>query len=236
MTLQPSAADPVLSKSAFAREIGVSPARVSQYIGEKKLSGEALVGEGRNAQIRVGVAKFQLRQLLDIGQRFGNGLDTRLDGPPAAAAPLADKAEVSVGRIDRGAEFALPLPPTAAETVEDKIKAAKLEAQQRANRKAAEDEAARAGRYVMAEDVTRSMGRALARQIAAYEGSLGELATAIAAKFSLSQRDVLHLLRFEFRAWRDRQAVQFQEEAATMPRLVEDDIDDVEVAVELTEA
>ena len=45
-----------MSKSAFARHIGVTPARVTQYINEGTIDKSALVGEGRSAKINVAIA------------------------------------------------------------------------------------------------------------------------------------------------------------------------------------
>jgi hypothetical protein len=55
----------VISKAEFARRRSVTPGRVSRWIGEGKIFGAALVGEGRSAQIRESVAVAQLRNKLD---------------------------------------------------------------------------------------------------------------------------------------------------------------------------
>lgn len=215
MTVQAFDADQVVSKGEFARLIGVSAPRVSQYIGERKLFGEALVGEGRSARIRVSAAKAQLRRFIDISQRFGNGLDTRLDDAPAPPVPSAP--------VIAAVEPALPL-PAPDDTIEGQIKQEKLEQLRRANRKLAEDEAARAGRYVLADDVVKEMGRALGQQLSGIEGWLSDLATKFAAKFNISQRDALHMARTEFRDWRERQSAALQEQAQALPQLVEDEV------------
>lgn len=209
----------IVSKGEFARLINVTPGRVSQYISEKKISGDALVGDGRKAKIRVEVAKAQLRRFIDIGQRFGNGIDTCLDGP---AVPLGEATETAAAP---GAIFEPGLTlgaPEGQETIEDRIKREKLEGLQRANRKLAEEEAARAGRYVLAEDAARSMGRIAAQQIAWFEGVLSEIATEVSAKYSLPQRDVLHTMRSAFRECRERGAAKFQAEADRLPAAIED--------------
>src|SRR6516225_8242330 len=84
-------------KSEFARLLDITPGRVSQYIAEGKLHGPALVGEGRNAQINVEVAREQLRQRLDhrrLGTAFAS---TRLGGSPAVSAPPSPPAAASPG-------------------------------------------------------------------------------------------------------------------------------------------
>jgi hypothetical protein len=76
----------LLSKSEFARQCGVSPQRVGQWISEGKLTDDAIVGEGRKAKINVPIALEQLKERLDPTQRFSlNGLSSRLNGeaPPA---------------------------------------------------------------------------------------------------------------------------------------------------------
>ena len=85
--------DHVLSKQSFAELIGVTPARLSQYLAEGRISGEAIVGVGRHARINVAVAKAQLKARLDITQRIANGR-ARLDVGAGAAAIEDDiKAE-----------------------------------------------------------------------------------------------------------------------------------------------
>jgi hypothetical protein len=76
--------DDVASKQTFAKLIGITPARLSQYLVEGRISGEAVVGVGRHARINVAVAKAQLKARLDITQRIANGR-ARLDGAGAAA-------------------------------------------------------------------------------------------------------------------------------------------------------
>ncbi|MDX0568630.1 hypothetical protein GOC99_33415, partial [Sinorhizobium medicae] len=60
-----SLAADIMTKSAFAAHVGVSAGRISQYIAERKIFGDALEGEGRNAKIRASVAVEQLRKTLD---------------------------------------------------------------------------------------------------------------------------------------------------------------------------
>ena len=84
--------DRVVSKSSFAELIGVTPARLSQYLAEGRISGEAIVGVGRHARINVAVAQAQLKTRLDITQRIANGR-ARLDSAGAAAIEDEIKAE-----------------------------------------------------------------------------------------------------------------------------------------------
>jgi hypothetical protein len=54
-----------LTKSQFAASCGVHRSRVSHWISDKKLDGDAIIGAGRKALINVEVALRQLRERLD---------------------------------------------------------------------------------------------------------------------------------------------------------------------------
>ena len=72
----------LVRKSEFANLCNVSNARVSQWLSEGKVDGEAIVGTGQRAQINVEVAREQLKLRLATDERYGlNGLGTKLDGP-----------------------------------------------------------------------------------------------------------------------------------------------------------
>lgn len=201
-----------LSKGEFARLIGVTPGRVSQYIGDGKIAGDALVGEGREQRIHLERAKEQLRKRLDISQRLGNGINTRLAANVALQSPQPPAATP--------APPSTPLSPS--DAIEEQIKRGRLETLQRQNRKLAEDEAARAGRYVDAENSKQQLGRVAGQMMTLFEGSLAEIATAFAAHFKLPQRDVAHLLRSEFRKVRALNSATLLRAASAIPPLIED--------------
>ena len=205
-TLEPD----VVSKSGFATLCNVSPGRVTQWITERKIAGEALVGHGRKAQIRVAVAKAQLRRTLNIDQRHGNGLFTRLDPPPSAAG---DAAVLPFAKPESGPD-----------PIEERIKRERLEGLQRANRKAAEEEAARQGFYVRTDDVRQQMGRIAGQEMAVIEGRLGQIATEFAAQFQIPQRDALHLLRTEFRKIKIQASAELKAAAEALPALIEGEL------------
>jgi hypothetical protein len=213
----------VVSKSQYALLKNVSRGRVSQWISEGKIEPDALVGDGHSAKIDVRKADAHLRRKLDIGQRFGNGLSTRLDTPDqpgAATSAPAGVAQASPSTVTEPIAQADPVDP-----IEEKIKREKLEGLQRENRKRAEDEAARAGRYLDSAAAGAQMAKIAAQMLATFEGSLSELATSIASKFQAPQRDVLHLLRSEFRMLRARAANNLKEASLALPVLIEDEIE-----------
>jgi len=85
----------LVSKGDFAIRRGVTPARVSQWLSEGKISGEAIVGTGRHARIDEDLACQQLEEHLDLDQRAANGKLTSL----ALAIPIDIDTGLEVGRI-----------------------------------------------------------------------------------------------------------------------------------------
>jgi hypothetical protein len=209
----------VVTKSKFALLVGVSPGRVSQFLSEKKIFGDAIIGDGRHARIRVSVALEQLKRSLDLSQRLGANGRARLD-------------DAEIGSRLAG------VPAAVADTVENNIKAQRLEQLELANERAREEKAARSGLYVKADDTRQEIGRVAARLLIMFDGALGDFATAIAAQSNMSARDALHLLRTTFRVVRDRNSEIEIKAAAEFPALIEDDVgaDDVtdRAAVEIS--
>ncbi len=72
-------------KSTFAKLRGVSPGRVSQWLANGLISGEAIVGAGRSARIIVEIANEQLRERLDQTRRIAFA-ESDQSSPPKADA------------------------------------------------------------------------------------------------------------------------------------------------------
>ena len=194
MTIHEHRAEDIVTKGRFAAIAGVSKARVTQYLAAGKISDEAIVGSGHRARIRVAVALEQLRRNLDASQHLGAN----------------GRARVASGDDDG--------------TVEDAIKRARLEQLSLANEHARAVREANAGRYVLADDVRQQMGAIAGKMLAVFEGSLGEMATAVAAKSNLPARDALHILRTAFRGIRERAAKTEGGIAMALPATVDDTV------------
>ncbi|MCW1839450.1 hypothetical protein [Prosthecomicrobium hirschii] len=180
-------------KGEFARRINVTPARISQLIAEGKLSGAALVGEGREQRVVVAEAIRQIRASRDPSQGYGlNGITTRLDDPPAAQATSAPTPAVPTAPVPVG------------NTVEDRIKAERLRQAELTTQRLEREDAASKGLYMRASDAAEEAARIAARMLKIFEGALPDFAGAIAGRFALAPRDVLHELRTEFRRVRER--------------------------------
>lgn len=218
----------VESKADFARRLGVSAGRVSQYISEGKLTAEAFEGEGPRAKVRVQVAMEQLNRRLDVAQRLGNGQKTRIDvsafvqpvpAHPAARSPIFD---------------APPQDPTAV-SLADRIQLEKLRELELRNREATKKELANRGEYVRTSDVAVGYARVAGGMMNVFEGALADFAQALAAKFEIPKRDALHLLRSEFRRVRENGANAGRRAAEGLPGLVIDQTAGVTVTGEEAE-
>ncbi|MDP2214760.1 hypothetical protein [Phenylobacterium sp.] len=216
-----AASEQVVSKSEFAALIGVSPGRVSQMIAEGKIDGDALAGEGRSAKVRVEVARAQLRERTDLGQRLGNGIETRLDGalPFPAGANLADPHPKAAPRLT-GADDGPQPPPAPSDQVADRLKQLKLLDAERRERQALEEDLARRGTYVRSDHSRAALVGVAQTMLNVFEGSIADLAQALATRFELPHRDVSHVLRQEFRALRARAAEAARKKAEELPRLI----------------
>jgi len=179
--LQGGAVPRVISKSEFAAVVGVSPSRVSHWLRDGKISGDAVVGSGYCARIDVDLAKAQLAGSLDLSQRLGANGKARLEG--ASSASPAPSATLDAG-----------------------IKSARLRQLELSNERAAAEAAADTGRFVEASAAKRELGRVASRLVVAFDGALPSMADALAARFQLPSRDVLHAVRAEWLTVRARLA------------------------------
>jgi hypothetical protein len=189
-----------VTKGEFARMVNLSPGRVSQLIKDGRIA-DCLVGEGREARVDAEKAIEKLKLRRDLGQALGNGAKTQLVMPaPTTAAPMA---------ISESDEISL------------KLQRAKLEEAEFRNRKLREEQRARAGTYVLAEDVKAETARLASRMLQLFESGMMDVATEIASTFKLPQRDVLHMLKTKIRHVRANVSAELASEAETMPAAIE---------------
>lgn len=200
------------TQADFARYMGVSRAAVSQWKSRDILRDDAFTQPGKKGKVIFSVAVEQVRRNRDIGQALGNGIETRTstDAPPAAVPTDAARPEVQPDLP--GSEVAPPagsvVKPSVDTTVEGQLKQAKLEQQLRTNRIQASEEALRQGMLVAADDAREQMTRVATMMLQIFEGALPDLGAAISAQFDIPQRDVLHLLRAEFKKVRATAAMK----------------------------
>ncbi len=194
-----------MAKGDFARLVGVTPGRVSQYIAEGKIFGEAIEGEGRLARIRPEIAQAQLYKSLEPSQRLG--------GNGAAVRSQAESA---------------PSLRSSAEPVHDELAAERLKQQRIKTAQAEREEALACGRYMLADAARREMGRAVGEAFKVMEQGLRDMANALAAEFAIPERDAQQVLQKAFREVRARAAASFRTQAEATPAMVADQ-DDTEL-------
>ena len=198
----------LVTKSQFAAIAGVTKSRVSHWISAGELLPPALVMDGRRELVDVDEAHAQLGDRAVVDQRLV---------APAARARRTDSDRRSV-QPARGTK---PRPDTSRGSTLNDLAREKLTAARLSNERARAEAAASAGRFVEADQARAELGRVAARIVSTVEGSLPELATAIAALGSTSERDALHALRGAWRSIRARLAGAESAAAAPMPGLVE---------------
>jgi len=207
----------LVSKGEFAALINVSPGRVSQFIAAGQISAAAIVGSGQRAKIDADRARADLRMTLDVSQRLGNGIETRLDAEPSREAAAGASSGYTIPPIPQGIDY--------------EIKQQKLEQARRANRNAAIADAQSRGQLIDTEQAKAEMSRVAAAMLQVFEGALTDLASAMASEFKVPQRDALHLLRKQFRLVRVAAAKHMVALAVTVPDTIETPLaaDDLEM-------
>jgi hypothetical protein len=186
-----------VSKLEFSRILGVSPSRITAYVRTGKIFGPALVGAGRFQRIVPNIAREQLRKTLHVVQRLANGA-ARLDQPePASAASSA--------------------PHSPHNDVVLQIQRERLRQMQAARRQRDEEELRRRGVLTPTADVNPALRNLAGRMLNVMDGGLAVMAEAAAAHLQVNRRDLLHVLRTEWRKVRAAAEADFRRELATMP-------------------
>ena len=156
----------LMTKSAFARHRGVVPGRVTQWISEGKICGDALVGEGRGERIRLSVAERQLSERLDIGQNL-NRPNNRSAGNSTAGASDID-SEYKRLRVERA---------------QIDVDNARLE------------QKAKDGLYTLSADASAATGRVVTELLNMIDGAIPQWADHVASQLEVESPRVLHALR-----------------------------------------
>lgn len=208
-----------MTQADFARHMGVSRAAVSQWKSRDILRDDAFTQPGKKGKVIFSVAVDQVRRNRDIGQALGNGIETRTSTDALPVPAVAAKPEPVTAQPDLSVSDVAPVAPVVPvadadakplvdNSVEGQLKQARLEQRLLANRIQASEEAVRQGKLVAAEDARKQMKSVARLTLQIFEGALPDLGAAISAKFDIPQRDVLHLLRAEFKKVRATAAMK----------------------------
>ncbi len=209
-------AETLVSKSEFAARVNISPGRVSQLISEGKITRDAIDGEGRSAKLYLERALAQFRASRSVGQALGNGAHAR-----TFLVEPEMQADDPAPALDRSATGRQPPVLPAADPVADRIQRERLEQERIKTERMRRAEAVAEGRYMASEDVVAQMNQMAATIVRVFEGGITDIATAIAARFELPQRDVFHELQKAFRDVRSRASAEHRERVEELPELVE---------------
>ena len=202
----------MLTASELATTLGVSKARVSQYVSERKLDG-CFDGDGRNRRFDLAKCAAALGRALDAGQMMGNGASTRralrsldleaIDPGPATppAPPVRPKADSE-----------LPSGDTA------RYELAKTQKAEEEVRRLRRDNELNEGTLVKATEVERQVARIVAQEIAEFETVLRDGARKVADRLGVDFKAVRQALVETWRAHREGRvaALSAEAEAAAM--------------------
>lgn len=198
----------VRTKSEFANLCNVSAARVSQWIGEGKISGNALIGEGRKARVNVEIALQQVGIRRDVGQAFGNGLKTRLD--------LGDEFPNHNKDINFHSSAAI------ANNAQEKIVIEKLRQSQITTAQLERKEKEYRGEYIKADELQVSVNKAVSLAMRVMDSALQDMAMKLSSEFEINNRDALSVLKGCWKATRQNASEKYTEIQDCVNELIED--------------
>ena len=186
-----------VTKGQLAAIAGVSPGRVSQWISEGKIHGEALIGEGRAAQINLDIAQSQLGLTLDFDQRQAQSL--------AKQQPVAPNVTIT--------------------PEQQRIHAVKAETAEIELRRLQREELEQQGILIRADQARQTWGRELSDLVAAIDQWLPEAAKQLEKDLQVDHKRATTILRHAFRDFRTKRTDLARNAAFDQPELIADEHD-----------
>lgn len=181
----------LLNATDLAGELGVSKARVSQYVSEGKIDG-CYSGDGRDRRFDLSKVAQRLNRTLHPGQMLGNGAPTRAAIRQIAAGQ--DEAPVRMRETS-------PLP----DTDPDRYELARIQKVEEEARRLRRQNAEAEGAYVLASEAAMQTARLLAQEIAEFETVLRDAARKIADELHVDVKVARQVL---LRCWRAHRATR----------------------------
>ena len=201
----------LISQADFAKKMNVSRAAVSQWKLNNILGDEAFTKPGKKGKLIYAIATEHVRLRRDIGQSLGNGIATKTTADSLDQTTTAQEAVPDTIVSSGSSEASVPianLSVAKTDTVEDRLKNAKLEEQLRRNRLQAMEEAVSQSRLMSASAVRADMTRIAGSMLQIFESALTDFSVSLAKQFDIPQRDVQHFLKNEFRKVRETAAMK----------------------------
>lgn len=198
-----------LNATELAARLGLSKARISQYVAEGKLEG-CFTGDGRARRFDLGRVATALGHRLDLGQMLGNGAETRRALKDAAIEPALLPTLPLAPPAPRKA--APPLPPDVIEEP-SRYDLARIQIAEEDARRKRRDNERDEGRWVLAEEVARESAKQLGQELAKFEIALRDGARDVADQFGIDFREVRQVLMRQWRAHRGARAQALAQDA-----------------------
>lgn len=187
-----------LSATDLAKTLGVSKGRVSQYVTAGQLEG-CFTGAGRQRRFNLERVAAALGRKLDRGQMLGNGSATKAALRQIAEEDQPEDISPEVKQHPAGATKLRPDDQSAYELARTQI------AMEEARRKRRDNLLAE-GQYVLADEVSRQVSRAIGQEIREFETVLRDGARRIADDLGVDFLKARQLLVETFRAHRSTRA------------------------------
>lgn len=192
-----------MNATELAQRLGVSKARVSQYVSSGVLEG-CFDGEGRSRRFDLVRVQQALNGGLDKGQMLGNGAATRQNLKRIAAETVSD---APVPRATVPSDGVLPIRDP------DRYELARIQNAEEDARRKRRDNQRDEGRWVLAEEAERSTAALLARELGQFDLVLREGARAVADKLGVDFREVRQILTQHWREHRSQRTEDLLAEA-----------------------
>ena len=188
----------MINSTQLANQLGVSKARVSQYVSEGKLAG-CFTGDGRSRRFDLAKCADALGKRLDPGQLMGNGAATKAaltkiqhDDTPAAK-PLTEPGRSG----GNGAESIPGSDP-------DRYELARIQKAEEEARKLRRQNAEAEGHYVLASEAAQITTKMIAQEIAEFETAvIRDGSRMVADKLGVDFKTVRQIM---VEAWRGHRA------------------------------
>lgn len=197
----------LVNATQLAERLGVSKARVSQYVSQGVLNG-CFQGDGRGRRFDLTLVQRALSRGLDPGQMLGNGAETRraIRDLTEDGAALPEPAPSAAARSDR----------LLSNDDADAYQLIRTQQAEEILRKQRRENARDENLWVLSEEVERNASRLLSREIGQFEMVLRDGARTIADKMGVDFREVRQILMQEWRSHRARQSSVLAGEAETV--------------------
>ena len=192
-----------MNATELAQRLGVSKARVSQYVSSGMLAG-CFDGEGRGRRFDLSKVQQALNGGLDRGQMLGNGAATRQALKRIAAETVSGAPPLRAAVPSDGV---LPLRDP------DRYELARIQNAEEDARRKRRDNQKDEGSWVLVEEAERSTAALLARELGQFDLVLREGARAVADKLGVDFREVRQVLTQHWRAHRSQRTEELLAEA-----------------------